>query len=113
MQDEVLNSFGIIVFCHEMADLLNQEIKLLLRNDVKPIIFSKFQIIVSNFSNFLSRHHLYISQSALLMDICPLFNLHYLTIFEYHQRCRPPHNQIICPKLQAMISVLDSKRFCE
>ena len=46
------------------------------------------------------------------MDICLLLNSYHFTLFEYDQRYRPAHNQMICLKLQAMIFVLDSKGFC-
>ena len=39
IQDEGQNSFGMIVFCHENSDSLSQDTKMLLRDNVKPIIF--------------------------------------------------------------------------
>ena len=39
IHNEGQNSFGKIVICHERSDLMSQEISMLLRNNVKPIIF--------------------------------------------------------------------------
>ena len=53
------------------------------------------------------------TQKTLLMNVCLLLKSYQFTLFEYHKHYRPANNQIICPKLQAIIFVLDSKDFCE